>query len=90
MVFSLLKQNIDVPDEAFNEIYSSRIKKLAERHWTPVEVAKQASEFLAETCDTKILDIGSGVGKFCMIGACHTPAYFVDHQDSEALFAFGF
>lgn len=77
MVFSLLKLNIDVPDDAFNEIYPDRIRKLAKRHWTSVDVAKQASEYLAEIPGTRVLDIGSGVGKFCMIGACHTHGYFV-------------
>lgn len=77
MVFSLLKLNLDVSDETFNYVYPERIRKLAKKHWTCVEAAKQASEFLAERPGTRVLDIGSGVGKFCMVGACHTRGFFV-------------
>lgn len=36
-------------------------------------VAKKAAQFLAEEPGKKILDIGSGVGKFCLIGAHFYP-----------------
>jgi SAM-dependent methyltransferase len=77
MVFELLKLNIDVTDDTFDSIYCERIKKLANRHWTPVSVAKHASEFLAERPGARVLDIGSGAGKFCMVAAAHTKGYFV-------------
>lgn len=76
MIFEFIKLSIDVTEDEFNEIYSERIRMLAKRHWTPVRVAKQACEFLADRPGTKVLDIGSGVGKFCMIGATHTKGYF--------------
>src|SRR5690242_5190220 len=85
MVFSLLKLNIEVPDESFNEIYPERIKRLAKRHWTSVDVARLASEYLAEIPGTRVLDIGSGVGKFCMVGACHTHGYFVGIEQRRDL-----
>jgi len=77
MVFELLKLNIEVTDAQFDSIYPERIRKVANRHWTPVSVAKQASEFLAEKPGAKVLDIGSGAGKFCMVAASHTKGYFV-------------
>ncbi len=46
---------------------------LAHRHWTPIEIAKKAAGYLAESNGSKILDIGSGVGKFCMAGAHFKP-----------------
>jgi hypothetical protein len=77
MIFELLKLNIDVPDKEFDSIYPERIRKLSKRHWTSVSVAKLVSEFLVERPDTRVLDIGSGVGKFCMVGATYTRAHFV-------------
>jgi SAM-dependent methyltransferase len=77
MIFELLKLNMEVTDEEFDSIYSERIRKLASRHWTPVSVARQASEFLAERPGARTLDIGSGVGKFCMVAAAHTKGSFV-------------
>lgn len=71
-----LKLNIDVDDGDFNKIYPDKIRKLAKKHWTPVPVARLVTEFLVEKDGTKVLDIGSGAGKFCMIGAVHTNGLF--------------
>jgi ubiquinone/menaquinone biosynthesis C-methylase UbiE len=49
---------------------------MALRHFTPLSVSKTAARFLAINPNTKVLDIGSGVGKFCVIGAIHTGAIF--------------
>jgi hypothetical protein len=76
MIFEYLKLNIAIEDDVFNAIYPEPIRKLAKRHWTPVEVAKQASEFLAKNPGTKVLDLGSGAGKFCFVGAIHTKGRF--------------
>jgi SAM-dependent methyltransferase len=76
MVFELLKLNVDIADHDFNAIYSERIRMLAQKHWTPVSVAKVATEFLVDRPGAKVLDIGSGVGKFCLIGAVNTKGYF--------------
>ncbi|MHB1179581.1 MAG: methyltransferase domain-containing protein, partial [Daejeonella sp.] len=40
--------------------------------WTPLDIARKAADFLA-TPDAKILDIGSGIGKFCLAGAYYFP-----------------
>lgn len=76
MVFELLKLNIDVTEDDFNSIYPEKIRILARQHWTSVSVAKLASEFLVDRPGVKVLDIGSGAGKFCMIGATNTRGHF--------------
>ena len=68
--------NIEVGDEEFNRIYLKSICDLSQFQWTPVEVAKLAAKYLAEIPGTKVLDIGSGVCKFCMVGACCTEGQF--------------
>ncbi|MFA6275239.1 MAG: methyltransferase domain-containing protein [Pedobacter sp.] len=55
-------------DQSFDRLYPEHFRCISKKHWTPLLVAQQAAEFLAWP-DAKILDIGSGVGKFCMIGA---------------------
>lgn len=70
-------------DEAFNSLYPAHIAQLASRHWTPLSVAKEAARFLAVGDSPHILDIGSGAGKFCLIGAHFYPnAFFegVEHR----------
>ena len=76
MVFELLKLNIDINDDDFNSIYPEKIRMLARKHWTSVSVAKAASEYLVEKPGSKVLDIGSGAGKFCLIGAANTKGHF--------------
>ena len=60
-------------DMKFNSLYPKPIQEVAEKHWTPIEVAKKAAGFLAVSPDEKVLDIGSGAGKFCLTAAYHHP-----------------
>ncbi|WP_343674685.1 class I SAM-dependent methyltransferase [Chitinophaga sp.] len=63
-----------ISDVAFDNLYPERIQLLSKRHWTPLRVVRQAAQFLADTPGRRILDIGSGVGKFCLAGASMFPA----------------
>ncbi|MFH7001239.1 methyltransferase domain-containing protein [Flavobacterium bizetiae] len=85
MIFKLLKLNIDVADAAFNELYPRRIKRLAARHWTPVAVAKFAAEYLVDKPHKRVLDIGSGAGKFCLVGAASTKGRFYGVEQRASL-----
>lgn len=60
-------------DTQFNALYPLPIQLLARRHWTPLEVARRAARFLASDKGVRILDIGSGVGKFCLAAAHYEP-----------------
>lgn len=60
-------------DEQFNQLYPSPTRLLAQRHWTPLNVARKVADFLAADNDVRILDIGSGVGKFCLAAAHYKP-----------------
>lgn len=77
MIFKQLRQNVDVKDSVFNELYPEHIKAVAERHWTPVAVARMAAAYLAEEPGVKVLDIGAGAGKFCLVGAASTNGFFL-------------
>jgi len=62
-------------DLLFNQLFPKNIQTKAARHWTPLQVAKTAAEFLAPHTDSDVhvLDIGSGIGKFCLTAAYHQP-----------------
>ena len=60
-------------DTNFDQMYPIRIQKLSKMHWTPIEIANKAAKFLAYRPGIKVLDIGSGVGKFCLVGANNHP-----------------
>jgi predicted RNA methylase len=74
-------------DLDFDNIYDDRIRALSAQHWTPVAVAARAATLLTQAGATRILDIGSGVGKFCIVGALATGAEFVGVERREELVA---
>ena len=63
-------------DLRFDQLYPDWVQDLSEMFWTPVAVAQRSAEFLVSRPGDKILDIGSGVGKFCFIGAAITSGVF--------------
>jgi SAM-dependent methyltransferase len=60
-------------DTAFNQVYPPEIQRLAKRHWTPLQIAQKAADFLATENNVRVLDIGSGAGKFCLAAAFYKP-----------------
>lgn len=63
-------------DDDFNELFPENVQILAAQHWTPLEVSKTAAAFLASDNNSKILDIGSGCGSFCLAAAHYSPNAF--------------
>lgn len=73
-------------DARFNQLYPPLIQLLAQRHWTPLAVAKKAAHFLAEKNSVRILDVGSGVGKFCLTAAyCQPNCLFYGVEQRKSL-----
>jgi SAM-dependent methyltransferase len=54
-------------------LYPESIQALARRHWTPLGITRMVVQFLTPWPDVSVLDIGSGVGKFCLAGAYYRP-----------------
>lgn len=63
-------------DYQFHQLYPMEMRRLARRHWTPLSVAGKAAGFLAAERGCRILDIGCGVGKFCLSAAYYKPNAF--------------
>jgi hypothetical protein len=64
-------------DAEFDGVYDEDIRDLSGQHWTPVRVAVRAAKLLTRAGARRILDVGSGVGKFCIAGALSTDATYV-------------
>ena len=60
-------------DARLHYVYPEAIQLLASKHWTPLGITQMVVEFLAPTRGVKVLDIGSGVGKFCLAAAYYKP-----------------
>ncbi|WP_298299701.1 methyltransferase domain-containing protein [Hydrotalea sp.] len=73
-------------DDTFHQLYTKKIQLLAKKHWTPIEVARIAAEFLVSEKNEKILDIGSGAGKFCLVAGHYKPnAFFYGVEQRKSL-----
>ena len=80
-----LKKGKPVSNAAFDSLLPHDVRKFSGRHWTPVEVAIRAAELLVSGPDVTVLDVGSGAGKFCMLGALTTEGSFVGVEQRESL-----
>jgi SAM-dependent methyltransferase len=56
-------------DAEFDSFLPEAAKPAADQHWTPVRVAARAAQWLDEVRARRVLDIGSGAGKFCVAAA---------------------
>lgn len=76
-ISTLLRQHQVVPDEQFDRVFPIGHRYRSALHWTPIEIALRACAWLAPEPDSTALDIGSGVGKVCLVGALTTPGQWV-------------
>lgn len=81
----LAKAVLNHSDEKFDSIFPIKYQKLSSIHWTPVKVALRAADYLVQSETTKVLDIGSGVGKFCIAAAAVTSGHFTGVEQRESL-----
>lgn len=65
-----------VTDDEFDSIFPEKIRAMSRVHWTPVRVALRCAQLLARKPGSRVLDVGSGVGKLCTIGALTTRGVF--------------
>jgi len=56
-------------DRGFDQLVPDELRHLSRTHWTPIEVAIRATTLLCPTTGMRILDVGAGVGKLCVVGA---------------------
>lgn len=83
-VCKALAQGEKVSERDFDLIFPSRVRKLSRVHWTPLTAALRAVELLVTKPGDKVLDIGSGAGKLCIVGSLATHGSFTGvEKDAE-------
>ena len=84
----LLKEIInEQDDEAFDGIYHPAFRVPSNVHWTPIHVVTTVVEWLKIDDQTRVLDIGSGIGKFCAVASKCSKGNFVGVEKRKNLFA---
>lgn len=69
-----LQRRAEVSDAELDQVFPEELRDRSQLHWTPVATALRAAELLAPTPGTRVLDVGAGVGKMCLVGALATGA----------------
>jgi hypothetical protein len=70
-------------DTAFDALFPIYIQELSVLHFTPLEVAITAAHFLAPDENARVIDIGAGIGKFCMAGSHFTKGRFTGIEQRQ-------
>ncbi len=74
-----------VGDERFDRIYPPNIRQLSSVFWTPLAIAAEAAKMLVTAPGTRVLDIGCGPGKFCLVGVSLTEGHFTGVEQRAEL-----
>lgn len=73
-------------DDEIDSLLPESLWALARVHFTPVDVARLAAHLLAPVAGDRVLDVGAGVGKFCIAAAlAHPEVTFVGVERRPAL-----
>lgn len=80
-----LQNGDEVSNRQFDGIYPPAIREMSSSYWTPIRVALRAARLLVCKPGARVLDIGSGAGKFCCIGAASTSGAFHGVEQRSAL-----
>jgi SAM-dependent methyltransferase len=82
-----LRHGRAVPDAVFDAHIPWRFRTASPRFWTPVSVARTAAKLFEEAGVRRVLDVGSGVGKLCIVGALTSGVSFTGVEQRPHLVA---
>ena len=78
-----LKAGKEVFDDEIDFLLDPQFQQHSDRHFTSIYIAQLAVQFLTENGGKHILDIGSGTGKFCLVGGMISTSHFTGVEYRE-------
>jgi SAM-dependent methyltransferase len=75
-LFERVRTGARVWNAQFDRILPLPWRRFSVTQWTPVQVACRAAQLLVTGPESRVLDVGSGPGKFCLVGALATLGHF--------------
>jgi hypothetical protein len=76
-------------DREFDQLFPIYIQDLSAIHWTPLNVAAIAARFLAPDATARVIDIGAGIGKFCIAGCIYSKGTFTGIEQRKNFVTIG-
>lgn len=64
-------------DPAFDRLLPEALRVVSHEYWTPLRVAVCAARWFEEIGVRSVVDVGAGVGKFCVVGALASSCRFI-------------
>jgi hypothetical protein len=71
-----ISKNRTLTEEDFTSLLPDYLQKASRLYFTPIHIARIATQWLTETGKVNVLDIGAGIGKFCITGAQYSNSHF--------------
>ncbi len=80
------KNKLELTEENFNRLLPEYLQRASKIYFTPIHIARIAAQWLTEGRRNCVLDIGAGVGKFCITGAINSNDFFcgIEYRPSLA------
>jgi SAM-dependent methyltransferase len=72
----LLDTIADEDDDGFDALFPEWARRVSRGNFTPLAIARRAVALLVDRPGVRVLDVGSGVGKVCLVGALTSDARF--------------
>ena len=69
----------------FDRLLSLEARRASALHWTPMEVCHRAAQLLALKPGDRLLDVGAGVGKLCVLGSLVSDGHYVGIEQRAPL-----
>ncbi|HEU4727980.1 MAG TPA: hypothetical protein VFT22_08835 [Kofleriaceae bacterium] len=84
---ALLARRAAVSDTELDQVFPDDLRDRSHLHWTPVAIAVRVAELLAPSPGDRVLDVGAGAGKLCLVGAIVTGATWWGIEQDAVLVA---
>jgi hypothetical protein len=81
-LIEILGAGASPPDSEFDQYLAEPMRQLSSQHWTPLRVVTRAAHWFDELNVRTVVDIGAGLGKFCVAAAIASRCHFtgVEHR----------
>ena len=84
-VVAALASKRKLADSHFDRFLPDDLRAASDLFWTPLDVVVRAAGWIDQLGIKTVVDIGSGVGKFCIAGALATRAAFIGIEQRSRL-----
>lgn len=82
-----LRRQLSIDDARFDQLFPTELRDLSALHWTPIDIARRAAQMLSSAGSARILDVGSGIGKACLVATLSSSCSWWGVERDPALVA---